>query len=123
VGFTAAHGLGEVEGTVVSRAGQPVETAPDEPLQAIREMIVPKKVASIDFGGGKILDLSDLLDEAVARDESVRDAELLGQLRSAWIDPLLRPGWEARLLPSPSSRSGASLVPRLPRAIGTKSMA
>ena len=70
VRLAAAHRLGEIERAVLGLAGQPVEAAPDQTFEAVREMVAPKELAAIDLAGGKILDLRDLLDEAVARDDS-----------------------------------------------------
>jgi len=86
VGLAAAHGLGEVEGAILRAAGQPIEPAPDQQLEAIGEEIAAEELSSVDLAGGQGLDLSDLLDQAVALDESARGTELLDRgYRHGWV--------------------------------------
>ncbi len=76
VRLAAAHRLGEIEGAVIGLAGQPLEAAPDQEFQPSREIVAAKERTTVDLAGREILNLRDLLDEAVARDDSARSAEL-----------------------------------------------
>jgi hypothetical protein len=76
VRLAPAHGLGEVEGSVLAPARQPVEATPDKQVEAGREMVAAEKLAAVDLALPEILKLGDLLDEAVAGDDGVRLAQL-----------------------------------------------
>lgn len=47
VGLTVAHRLGEIERPVIAASGEPFETALDQPLQSISEMVAAEKLAAI----------------------------------------------------------------------------
>ena len=70
VRLTAAHRLGEVERAVLALAGEPIEAALDQKLQAGGEVVAPEELAPVDLARREILDLRDLLDETVARDHA-----------------------------------------------------
>ena len=77
MGLTAAHRLGEIESSVVGLAGKALEPAVDEKLQSSGKMISAKKLSAFNFAGSEIVNLSNLLDEAVAGHDAVGCAELL----------------------------------------------
>ena len=74
--LAAAHRLREVEGAVLGLAGQPLEAAPDQEFEAGREVVALEELAPVDLARRKILDLRNLLDEAVACDDGARGAKL-----------------------------------------------
>ena len=77
VRLATAHGLREIERAVLALAGQPLETAPDQQVQSLREVVALEERAPIDPAGRKILDLRNLFDEAIAFDDSAWGAQLL----------------------------------------------
>jgi hypothetical protein len=60
--FAATHSLRQIERAVLAFARQPLEAAPNQQLQSLREIIPLEERAPIDLAGREILDLCDLLD-------------------------------------------------------------
>jgi hypothetical protein len=66
VRLTTAHGLRQIERAISALAGQSLEAAPDQEIEALGEVIAPEERAAVDLEGGEILNLRYLFDEAVA---------------------------------------------------------
>jgi hypothetical protein len=77
--LAAAHGLGEIKGAIVGRAGEALEPASHQKAEALGEVISSEKLSALDMTRAELFELRDLLDEAVARHDRVGYAELLNR--------------------------------------------
>jgi hypothetical protein len=112
MGFAAAHRLREIECAILSLASESFEAAVNEEIQAIGKEIPAKKLSSVNLAQSKLFELSNLLNEAVARYGAARCAELLN--RCYWHGPACwktELNYRARLqlAPAPAARGVGTL--------------
>jgi hypothetical protein len=76
VRLTTAHRLRKIERAVLALAREPIEPAPNQQVQPRREIVTLEERAPIDLARGKILNLGNLFDEAVAFHNRAGNAQL-----------------------------------------------
>jgi hypothetical protein len=75
--LSTAHCLSEIERAIIGLTSEAFEAPFDQTPQSVCEVVPAEELAAIDLAGCEILDLSDLLDQAIAGHEAAWRTELL----------------------------------------------